>query len=82
MNLDFIARRPLANLSMGNTGTEPDVLMEAAEVMKQFGVNRQRVASIARARKWRYVKVGQSHLYYRVDVQAEAARRKEKGLQA
>lgn len=73
--MDFIARRPLANLSLGNTGLEPDVLMESHEIAKLFGVNRQRVAAIARARKWRYVKVGRSYLYYRVDVQIEAERR-------
>jgi len=82
MNPNFIARRPLANLSLGNTGLEPDVLMETKDIMIQFGITRDRVAKIARVRKWRYAQIGPSKLWYRVDVQEEAERRKGKGLKA
>lgn len=82
MNINFIARRPLANLSLGNTGLEKDVLMTTAEIMEQFGVTRDRISKLARTRKWRYAQIGPSRLFYRVDVQEEAERRKSKGLKA
>lgn len=82
MDPNTIARRPLANLSLGNTGLELDALIETKEIMEQFGVTRDRVSKLARARKWRYAQIGPSKLFYRVDVQEEAARRKEKGLKA
>lgn len=82
MNPNFIARRPLANLSLGNTGLEPDALMTTAEIMEQFGISRDRVSKLARDRKWRFVTVGRSSLFYRADVQEEATRRQEKGLKA
>lgn len=59
-----------------------DNLIATAEIMKQFGVTRDRVSKMARDRKWRYRKIGPAKLFYRVDVQEEAARRVEKGLKA
>lgn len=71
----------MASPSAGREGV-PDMLMQTSEVCKQFGIKRDRVAKIARARKWRYVSMGQGKpsLWYRADVQEEAARRIEKGL--
>ena len=73
---------PFMTYKRGNDGTEPDVLMTTAQIMKQFGVTRDRVSKLARARKWRYTQIGPAKLFYRVDVQEEADRRIEKGLKA
>jgi hypothetical protein len=59
-------------------------LVSTAEIMKRFGVNRQRVAAIAKGRGWRSITAGQNrgHLYRAADVEAEAERRIAAGLKA
>lgn len=57
-------------------------LIAIAEIMKRFGVTRDRVSKIARARGWQSIKIGTANLYHRQDVEAEAERRRKKGLKA
>ncbi len=55
-----------------------------AEIMKRFGVKRDRVAKIARARKWRFiekmVRNTRAKSYLVEDVEKEAERRRQLGL--
>lgn len=50
------------------------------QIMKYFGVTRDRVSKIARSRKWRFSWIGRNKIYNRDDVNIEIKRRREMGL--
>lgn len=57
-----------------------DEFIKTSDIMARFGITRDRVSKIARARKWQCIQIGTANLYRLEDVEAEAERRKEKGL--
>lgn len=52
------------------------------QIMKSFGVSRDRVSKIAKARNWRFSWIGRNKIYNRDDVNLEIERRLGLGLKA
>ncbi len=52
-----------------------DTFYTTQQIMKSFGVSRDRVSKIAKARKWRYGWIGRNKIYSIEDVQVEVQRR-------